>query len=181
MTIADYVILGVILLSGLIGLFRGFFREALSLASWIVAAYLAYLLGPIAADFLVDYVSTPSVRLAGSYAAIFIGVLIAGAIINYFVGKLVKSSGFAGTDKVLGLVFGGARGLIIVLIFILLAGVTVVSQDPWFRSSLVIQYLAPWAEKMKALLPEDIDQYLETDEPEPAPPVNPNPPEQSST
>ncbi len=164
MTIADYVILAVILLSGLIGLFRGFFREALSLASWLIAAYVAFVLGPILAENLSEYVSTPSVRLAASYAALFLGVLIVGAVINYFVGKLVKSSGFAGTDKMLGLVFGAGRGVVIVLIFILLASVTVVSKDPWYQSSTVIEYFSPWAEKMKALLPEDIDAYLEQDE-----------------
>ncbi len=160
MTIADYVILAVVLLSGLIGLFRGFFRETLSLASWIIASYVAYLLGLTLADVLTDYISTPSVRLAGSYAALFLGTLIVGAVINYFVGKLVKGSGLAGTDKVLGLVFGGARGLAIVLIFILLANVTVVSQDPWFRSSIVIQYLLPWSDKLRDMLPDDLDEYL---------------------
>lgn len=178
MTIADYVILAVILLSGLIGLFRGFFREALSLATWVIAAIVAFQFGAWVAGQLTEYVSTPSVRLAGSYTALFIGTLIIGAIINHFVAKLVKASGFAGTDKLLGLVFGGARGVVIVLIFILLASVTVVSQDPWYRSSLVISYLEPWANWMKTLVPEDLDQYLEPDAP--AQPEE-NPPGKKST
>lgn len=186
MTIADYVILAVVLLSGLIGLFRGFFREVLSIASWIVAAYVAFLLGPTLADSLADYISTPSVRLAGSYATLFIVVLIVGSVINYFVGKLVKGSGFAGTDKLLGLIFGGARGLIIVLIFIMLANISVISQDPWYQSSKVISYLSPWAEKMKELLPDDLDQHLSPDEPvksgEPVSPAGePASPESSTT
>lgn len=173
MTIADYVILAVIALSGLIGLFRGFFREALSLASWIIAFLVAFQFGPWLADQLIGQVETPSVRLAGAYAALFVGTLIIGAIINYFVAKLVKGSGFAGTDKILGLVFGGARGVVIVLIFIMLASVTVVSKDPWYQGSTVIAYLAPWAERLQSLLPENLEEYFNPESP--AAPASPKP------
>ncbi len=161
MAIADYVILSVIALSAIIGLFRGFFREALSLATWIIAFFVAFQFGPLLAEQLSSQIETPSVRLAGAYVALFIGTLIVGGLINYFVSKLVKGSGLAGTDKVLGLFFGGIRGVILVLLFILLAGVTVISKDPWYQNSVVLRQMTPWAEQLRGLLPADMDEYLD--------------------
>lgn len=181
MTIADYVILGGIVLSGLIGLFRGFFKEALSLASWVIAAYLSYRFGPYLASQLVEEITTPSVRLAASYTIIFIVVLIIGALINFMVGKLVKRSGLAGTDKLLGLLFGGLRGVAIVIIFILLAGMTVITQDPWYQSSRLITYFTPWAEKLRDSIPDNMDQYLKQPEATPQTPAKPEPSQQPKT
>lgn len=161
MTIADYVILGGIVLSALIGLFRGFFKEALSLATWIIAAYLSYRFGPYLSVMLEEEITTGSVRLASSYTIIFIVVLVIGALINYLVGKLVKKSGLAGTDKILGLVFGGLRGVLIVLVFILLARMTVVHKDPWYQASKMIGYFTPLAEQLRAAMPATMNEYLE--------------------
>ena len=72
---------------------------------------------------------------------IFAGVLIAGAIVNFLIGQLVKSTGLGGTDRLLGMVFGALRGSIIVLaLLILVPGVVPVTEDPWWHESLLIPH-----------------------------------------
>ena len=159
--IADLIFLAIVAISAIIGLFRGFVREALSLAAWIVAFFVALKFGPLLAEYLADYISVPSVRMATAYCGLFLGTLVIGAIINYFLGKMVRATGFAGTDRVLGFVFGMARGVALLIIAIMLARMTVVREDPWWKESLVIQYLEPWAVKAQEWLPDNMDKELE--------------------
>lgn len=173
MAVADLFFLALVAISALIGLFRGFLREALSLAAWVLAFVVALKFGPQAAEYLTDYVSVPSVRLATAYTLLFLATLIIGAIINFFVGKMVRATGFSGTDRVLGLLFGVARGLAILVIAIMLARLTVVKDDPWWKESLTISYLEPWAETLQSWLPDDMDQQMRSLQPAPqSPPQN---------
>lgn len=138
---ADWAILVIVSLSVLIGLLRGFVREAMSLVVWIVAfvaASMFYLQGGIWFD---DLIPTPSLRYITAWVAIFAGVLIGGSIINYLLGQLVRSTGLGGTDRLLGMVFGALRGGIVVLaLLILVPGVIPVSEDPWWQESLLIPH-----------------------------------------
>lgn len=163
--IADLIFLAIVAISAIIGLFRGLVREALSLAAWILAFFVALRFGPMAAGYLADYITVPSVRLAAAYCSLFLATLIIGAIINYFLGKMVRATGFSGTDRVLGFIFGLARGVAILVIAIMLARLTVVSEDPWWKESFAIEYLEPWAVKAQAWLPEDMDSGLEQIQP----------------
>ena len=107
----------------------------------------------------------PSVRLATAYSVLFLATLIVGAIINYFIGKMVRATGFSGTDRTLGLLFGVARGTAIIIIAIMLARLTVVREDAWWKESLFVMYLEPWAEKAQALLPDNLDEKIDTLQP----------------
>lgn len=165
MAVADLFFLAIVVISAVIGLFRGLLREALSLAAWILAFVVAYRYGPMAAGHLEAYISVPSVRLATAYAVLFLATLIAGAIVNYFVGRMVKATGFTGTDRTLGLLFGAARGVVLITIGIMLARLTVVHEDPWWQESVFILYLEPWAEQMRDLLPDNMEQQMDSMKP----------------
>ena len=138
---ADWAIVAIIGFSVLISLVRGFFREALSLIVWVcafVAASMFYVKGGAWFDAVIP---TPSLRYITAWVFIFAGVLIAGAIVNFLIGQLVKSTGLGGTDRLLGMVFGALRGSIIVLaLLILVPGVVPVTEDPWWHESLLIPH-----------------------------------------
>lgn len=158
--VVDYIIIGLVVVSALFGLLRGFVRELIALLSWVLAFWVAFQFGPALAVWLEPHISVPSLRQAAAYAGLFIGVLIVGGLAGYFLARMIYATGIGGTDRVLGLVFGALRGLVIVLLAILLAGMTVLREDAWWQQSVSIQYLEPWAEKLRDMLPEEFKAYL---------------------
>lgn len=139
----DYVILAIIAVSALISLVRGFVREVISIVVWIAAFWLAILFARPLAGTLAHYIESPSLQVVVAFAAIFVGTLLIGALVNYVAGLLVGKTGLSGTDRALGVVFGGARGLIIVALLMLALGLTRVPQETWWRESAIVGYLQP--------------------------------------
>ena len=159
----DYVIFGLIGLSAIIGLFRGFVREALSLVTWGVAIWVALTFTPLASSYLEPYLDTPSLRQIAAFAGLFIATLIVGAIINSLICLLVRKSGIGGTDRFLGLLFGIVRGALVVAILVLLAGLTPLPEDPWWQESKAMPYFEELATTLRGFLPEDIAKDFEFD------------------
>jgi membrane protein required for colicin V production len=157
----DYLILGIVLVSAIIGLFRGFFREVISLAAWVAAFLVAIYLSDPASRLLESSIATPSLRKAVAGTGLFVLVLLLGGIVSYLVGKLVSGSGLAGTDRAVGSVFGVVRGAVLVIILMLLAALTPMPQDPWWRESKLIPHLEPYAVWVKNLLPAEISGHFE--------------------
>jgi membrane protein required for colicin V production len=156
----DYIILGIIAISALISVFRGFIREAFSLVVWIAAFWLAWTFFREFSQYLIQWISLPSARLGVSFAIIVITVLIIGGIVNFLLSKLVEHTGLTGTDRLLGIFFGIGRGAIMVAIIILLAGLTPLPQDPWWNESLLIVYFQDLSLWLKSFLPDDIAEYF---------------------
>ena len=152
----DVVILALIALSAILSLFRGFVREAVALATWLVALWVAMAFYEELAAWLSQWVAVPSAQKVTAFALLFICVLLLGAIVNYLAGKLVDKTGLTGTDKMLGVIFGVARGAAIVAILVLLAGLTPVSQDPWWQDSRFLGYFEDLALWMRDFLPSEI-------------------------
>lgn len=152
----DVAIVVVVALSATIGFFRGFLREALGLAIWVLAFYLAFVLAAPASVYLQRWIDADSVRLAVAFAIVFLAVLIAGAIVNYLLGRLINQTGFAGTDRAVGIVFGVVRGVAVLIVLVLLAGVTPVPRDSWWQRSIFIGQLEAGALWVRGYLPADI-------------------------
>jgi membrane protein required for colicin V production len=157
---ADVVILVLVGLSTVISLWRGFTREALSLAAWVAAFWVGFSFAVYPAAYLEPYVSAPSARLALGFLGLFLATLLLGGVINYLIGKAVDKTGMTGTDRMLGLFFGLARGIVMIAILVLLAGLTPLPQDPWWRESLFIGHFLPLAEWLRDLLPADIAAHF---------------------
>ncbi len=158
----DYIIIGAIALSAVISLFRGFVKEVFSLCSWILAFWVAMRYGADVADQFFGMISTPSARLGLGYLASFIVTLICGALFSHFMTLLVKQTQLQGTDRSLGLLFGAARGLLVVTIAVLLAQLTPMDEDPWWNDSVLISYFEDLGVWVQAQLPPEVAERFES-------------------
>lgn len=161
MEYVDYAVLGVIVLSILVGALRGFIKEVFSLAVWAAAFLVAFQYSGALAMMLESHVELPSARTSLAFAGLFLVVLLIGGLITFLIGKLVEKTGLSGTDRLLGGVFGAFRGLILILVVMLVAGLTPVPQDPWWQQSRSIQSLMPLAEWSAQFLPDYILEYMD--------------------
>lgn len=161
MQYADYIVLAIIAISILVGSIRGFIKEAFSLAVWAAAFLIAFQYSGALALQLENHIELPSVRTSLAFAGLFISILLVGGLLTFLVGKLVEKTGLSGTDRLLGGVFGGVRGLALVLAIMLFAGMTPVPQDPWWQQSRAIQSLMPLAEWSAQFLPDYILEHME--------------------
>ncbi len=161
---ADWGIVGIISLSGLISLVRGFVKEAMSLVIWIAAFAVAMNFKEPAADFLVNFIALASIRQLAAWGGLFVGTLLLGAMVNFLLGKLVSSTGLSGTDRTLGLVFGVFRGLLIVLaLVIILPQAVPVDQDPWWLASSLIplfQGFEAWGREVAKAVTDFITDWI---------------------
>ncbi len=156
----DYGVLVVIGVSALISVTRGFVREALALAAWILSIWIAVSFSEPLAAMLESFISTPSVRLIAAFMLLFAGSLLVMSIINMLAVKLVRSTGLTGTDRAIGMLFGIVRGVFVVAVLVFLAGLTPLPQDAWWRESLFMPHFQELALWLRDFLPADVAQYF---------------------
>ena len=152
----DLVILGIILVSTIISLVRGFIREAFSLAVWILAFWVSWTFFRDLSVRLEPWIQTPSVRLGVAFAGLMVLSLVIGGLINYLVIRLIQSTGLSGSDRFIGMIFGAARGVLVVAVLVLLAGLTPVPADPWWQESKLIPYFEELALWLRDMLPSEV-------------------------
>jgi len=157
---ADWLLLAALVISILIGVLRGFTREILGLVSWIFAIVGALLFAPNAVGWLEPHVSTPSLRIAASYALVFFVILVLGAVVTTIVSMLVrKSASLSAVDRMVGGGFGLIRGVLITVVAVWLVGLTPARQDPWWNESMFIPRLEWLANGFRSLMPEKWQKY----------------------
>ena len=156
----DYIIIGMISVSVVVGLMRGFVKEVFALLIWVAAFLVAYNFTENVAGWLEGGVSLPSARMAIGFAGLFITTLLVGALLNYLVGQLVEKTGLTGTDRLVGGLFGMIRGVALAIAMIIIAEFTPLPGDPWWQESPMIQRLIPVAEWASSLMPESIQDLL---------------------
>lgn len=152
----DVIIAVVVALSAMIGFFRGFLQEAFGLATWLVAFFLAFRYAASVAPWLTRWIDVDSARMVVAFALVFVLVLIIGAVLNHMLGRLVSETGLAGTDRALGIVFGVVRGVAVLILLVLLAGVTSIPRDAWWQQSLFLGELENGAVWVRGYLPVDL-------------------------
>lgn len=152
----DWIILLVIGLSAAISVVRGFFKEAISLSGWIIAIWLGLAFSGDISKLLSNLISVPSVRIVMAFSIVLVIVLMLTALAIHLATLMVKKSGLTGTDRVLGVVFGVARGAVIVGILVLLGGLTALPKDPWWRESMLVPHFERLAVQIRGMLPSDI-------------------------
>ena len=141
------------------GIWRGMVHEVLSLAGWIAA----FIVANLACDSLANQLPTsmrPEFRTMAAWLAVFIGVLVISALVTLMLGKAIKMVGLVKLDRWLGALFGMARGLLILLAFALVAGLTPLPRSTFWTSSATGRPLAETVLQLKPWLPSGLAQRL---------------------
>ena len=156
----DYIIIGVLALSVFVGLWRGLISEVMALAIWIAAFWVAWTFGPMVAERFRHLIELPSARIIVGYGLCFVAMLVLGALLRFVVGKLIESTGLSGTDRLLGMLFGFVRGVLLVTLLVFLIGFTAFTRDPWWQRSVLLprfQHVAAWLSQQ---VPPGVREYL---------------------
>lgn len=160
MTWFDYTVIAVIVLSALLGWWRGLVYEVLSLLGWVVAGIVARLFAAQAAPYMPAALGVEAARTAAAFAALFIFTLIIGGIVAWTLSKLVKWVGLGWLDGLLGGLFGVLRGALVVLVLVLLAGLTRLPKEPSWHNAMLGKTLEHAALTAKGWLPESVAQRV---------------------
>ncbi len=138
---ADYLILGVLLLSMLLGFIRGFVREAIGVIAWLGGLWLAWRYAHVVEPLLAGRVGDPPVSTWAARTLIVLAVLIVGWILAGLLGYMLRHSGLSiMVDRLLGLVTGFVRGAVVVAVFVLLGQFVQLTQTHWWKGSRLIPY-----------------------------------------
>lgn len=155
MTAFDYAVLTVIVASALLGLWRGVVSEILALAAWVVALLVARAEASVVAGWLTAQIAEPGMRQAAAYVLIFVGVLIVFAIARMLISLMLKAVGLGLLDRLLGAAFGVLRGILVVWVAVLVAGMTPLPKADWWRDAMLAPPLEIAVIAAKPWLPAD--------------------------
>jgi membrane protein required for colicin V production len=136
MNAVDTAILVVVVLSCLFGLWRGLVREVLSLLTWVAALVVARVYSAELASYMVNFDNSSASHVA-AFALIFVAVIVVGTLLNRLISKMVTITGLQLVDRMLGGLFGVARGGIIVLVIMFITNVFVSDTEQWQQSTLI--------------------------------------------
>jgi membrane protein required for colicin V production len=154
MTGIDFAIIGIVLISCVISVVRGFVREALSLASWVISFIIAWELHVAFAGLLESIIEHNNGRLIVAFFVLFVLSLVAFTLVIFFAGKVVEKTGLTGADRVIGVFFGLLRGFLIVTVLVALAGYTQLPKSDIWDDSLLVEFFQPFAVWLIDLLPD---------------------------
>ncbi|MCB1596865.1 MAG: CvpA family protein [Gammaproteobacteria bacterium] len=156
MNTVDYILVVLVAVSGLVGVLRGFIREALSVLVWILALWGAARFGGQMGTLLNGFLHEPALQLWAGRTLAFVGILFAGSLLGWLVGYLIRNSAVTGTDRVLGLLFGLARGLMAMILVVLVLKEGGFESESWWQRSKLIPYAAAAGEKFWALAGQQV-------------------------
>jgi len=159
MTIFDYVVLTIFGISILLSIVRGIVREVLSIAGWI-AAFIAASTYAVDIEPFVPSEVGGSLRIIAAFIIVFIATLLVAVLVTMLLNSLIKNVGLGFIDRILGAFFGFARGLIIALVIVLIAGLTALPQQPLWQDAMFSEPLELMAKHVKQWLPDDLSRYI---------------------
>ena len=164
----DLAVLGIVLVSALLSMLRGFSREILAIASWAAAAAAAYYFYPVVVPYLSPYIHKEIIAVAAAAAVVFFVTLIVVSLFTVRLSDAILDSKIGPLDRSLGFVFGVARGfLLAVVAFAIFNWLVAERQQPqWVKTAKTRPILIETADKIVAMLPEDaaatVDAWIKT-------------------
>jgi membrane protein required for colicin V production len=159
MTWFDYVVFAIVGLSVLLAAFRGVVRELAALAGWAAALILSGMFAQQLAQWLPGSLSH-MLRAVIAYLVIFLGVLLLSGVIGLLLAKLLRAAGLGFTDRAVGAVFGLVRGAVIVFVGVMLAGLTSLPKEPFWRQAALSGPVETAVLAAKPALPKDLAQRI---------------------
>ena len=161
MTATDLLLLGVIVVSTLLGLMRGFVGVVASLVAWVLAAWAAFRFGAHVALLLAGGGEPTAGQLFAGYGLSFLCVLLFVGIVGWGVRKLVHAVGLSGIDRIMGMLLGLVRGGFVACLLVLLMGFTGMPRESTWQQSQVVPVLLPGAQLLRGLLPQWASQRVD--------------------
>ena len=157
MPFADIAIAIIVAISIVIGFVRGFVKEAMSIASLLVAVWLALNFGAEAGTLSDSWLSSPELRLWFGRILVFVIVLTLGGLLSWAIAKLVRLSVLNGTDRALGMIFGLCRGAVLVALLVMGGHFANFDEDEWWQDSILMPYMESVADWLLVMAPKGFD------------------------
>ncbi|WP_417596548.1 CvpA family protein [Oceanospirillum sp.] len=152
----DWAIIAILVLSAIFGLIRGMIKELVALATWIAAIMIARLFGPQVSDMLIPYIDNTTIRNGLGFALTAIIIVMLGSMISRAAHSLVTASGLGGFDRILGFIFGGIRGVAILVILTAVVSLTPLADSGWWSESQFIPMLENLRDQAAGLVDRQI-------------------------
>jgi membrane protein required for colicin V production len=160
LSVLDLVFLAVLVLSLLLGAWRGLVFEVISVFSWVAAFVLAQWFAPTVAQWLPVSSTNEAVRYGLGFVIVVVLTVFAGGLLAFIVKKLLTAVGLSPADRILGAVFGILRGLVIILALTVAVGLTQFKTSAWWTESEGVKLSSAVLHQLKPVLPEDFGKYL---------------------
>jgi len=160
MAVFDYGVIGIVALSLMLGLWRGVVSELIALAAWVLAFMAALDFGARTGQFLFSGIADPALRSLAGCALVFVGVLVVMSLLRLAVHSMVKALGLSLSDRLLGMFFGLARGVLVVMALVAAGGMTSAPQQPWWKQAALAQPLETAVLAAKPWLPDDLAKRI---------------------
>jgi membrane protein required for colicin V production len=158
MIAVDYIILGILIISAIMGLVRGLLRESIAVITWFLAIVLAWSFASTVEPLLGGVLVGSPLRIWAARVIIFIFVLLIGGAISTVLGHYIRVSMFAGMDKFLGFVFGLVRGVVIVGVFTIAIQALRMDEDPRWSRSRLLPYAIGVADALRGIVGENLER-----------------------
>lgn len=160
MAAVDWILLGVLVFSMLLGAWRGLVYEVLSVLGWAVSFYVAQLFAPRVSALLPMTSLSEPVRYAAGFVLIFVASVFIAGLLAFLLKKLVEAIGLRPIDRMLGAGFGVVRGLILLLAATVVMDMTSLKSSDWWQASKGAVALGATLKGLKPMLPEQFAKYL---------------------
>ncbi len=152
----DWAIIAILVLSAIFGLMRGMIRELVALATWVAAIMIARVSGPQVSELLMPYIDSGAIRSGLGFALTAIIIVMLGSMISKAARTLMTASGLGGFDRILGFIFGGIRGVAILVILTAVASLTALVDSGWWGESQFIPMLENLRDQAAGLVDRQI-------------------------
>lgn len=173
MPIIDILIAIVLVFSVIVGIARGFVKEAISITALLLAIWAALTFGPSAGEMSESWLASKELQTWFGRILIFVLILAVGGLLGWGLSKLVRLSVLSGIDRLIGGIFGAARGVLFVALFILAGDFAGFSNDRWWTQSRLIPYFEVVAEWIMVMAPQGYEMLM-PDEPAKSLPIELN-------
>jgi membrane protein required for colicin V production len=161
MTAFDLIVIGIVGLSAVFAFVRGFVRVVMSLVALVAAILAAIHLSPSTAPMLTMLSDNATTRYLAAFAMIFLVVLLAVGLLGWLLSRAIRAIGLGFVDRILGAVLGVARGVLIVVIAVLLAGLTTLPRQEWWQNAFLAPPLVTAALSLRPWLPQAMAERLD--------------------
>ena len=155
---SDYILLFIVALSCLISIIRGFLRETISLFTWILAFWVSLKFSHWVAESLIKIIPHNTLRNVAAIVILLVAVLLAGMLIAHCADKLIKKGKLSTLDRLLGLIFGAFRGVLIASLLLFFGQITALNNSEWWKQSKTIPWFNKPVEMLQQQLPKQIEQ-----------------------